>query len=231
MFDNLPASDAHLQLRRSWVTMSLGAHVLIVAAAVVLTRGSLQATRNLAVEDAMQLYLPSPAPDPPAPPDTRQLDEPPADGFQTVPPLAEIPLDIPPIDLSQRPFDPRDYTGIGTENGVADGVRSTGADRSIYQANTALEGFDPAQLLSQPTPKYPAALQSAGVAGSVVVEFVVDTTGKVERQSVQIVESSHPSFEEAAQAAVLGARFRPAQLAGRPVRQITQQRVRFVAKD
>jgi TonB family protein len=144
--------------------------------------------------------------------------------------LIEIPSTIPPIDLGERRFDPRDFTGIGHENNVADPSGSTPAG-GIYDANAVLDGFDPAVLLAQPMPRYPAALQSAGVAGSVVVEFVIDTTGRVERPSVRMVESSHPAFEDAAQAAVLGARFRPARLNGRPVRQITQQRVRFVAID
>lgn len=230
MFDVLPASDAHLDVRRRWVTTSLAAHALAVAAAVVLTRDALQPTKRPVQEQAMQLYVAPPAPAPPSAPETDLFGRPSPEGFQTIPPLSEIPPAIPTVDFSQRPFDPRDYTGIGAENGGAD-VASTGADRGVYQSNTALEGFDPAVLLSQPTPRYPAALQSAGVAGSVVLEFVIDTSGKVERGSVRVVESSHPALENAARAAVLGARFRPAQLAGRPVRQITRQRVRFIASD
>lgn len=178
----------------------------------------------------MQFYVPPPAA-PPATPETELFAPPPTEGFQTIPPLSEIPSALPPVDFSRRPFDPRDYTGIGAENGIAGGVASTGADSGIYQANTAVAGFDPAELLSQPTPRYPAALQSAGVAGSVVLEFVIESSGRVERGSVRVVESSHPAFENAARVAVLGARFRPAHLVGRPVRQITQQRVRFIASD
>jgi periplasmic protein TonB len=229
MFDVLPASDAHLRIRRRWITTSLGAHAFVILAAVVLTRGALEAARSPEPEQAMQLYVPPPAPAPPPAPEPDVFAEPPLEGFQTVPPVSEIPPAIPPIDLSRRPFDPREYTGLRAENGVADPVRSTGSDSGVYQANTVLEGFDPAEILSQPTPRYPVALQSAGVAGSVLVEFVIDTLGRVEPASVRMVESSHPAFEGAARAAVLGARFRPAQLAGRLVRQITQQRVRFVA--
>ncbi len=231
MFDILPSSDAGLDVRRRWLTTSLAVHALVVAAAVMLTRGGLEPARRPAAEDPIHLFLPEPpAPEKvAAPPDL--VAEPPADGFRTIPPLSEIPPAIPPIDLSQRPFDPRDFTDIGRENGTADRVGRTEMDGGIYQANTVLEGFDPAVLLSQPAPEYPAVLQSAGVAGSAVLEFVIDITGRVDRASVRAVESSHPAFEHAAQAAVLGAWFRPARLNGRPVRQITQQRVRFVAID
>ena len=45
MFDVLPASDAHVQVRRRCITTSVAAHAFVVAAAVMLTRGALEATR------------------------------------------------------------------------------------------------------------------------------------------------------------------------------------------
>jgi TonB family protein len=232
MFDILPASDAHLHVRRRWLSTSLAVHALVVAIAVMFTRGALQATRGPTAKDPIHLFLPrplEPAYQPARPSDV--VAEPPADEFRTIPPLSDIVPAIPPIDLNQRPFDPRDFTGIGRESGEGNGVGSTEMVAGTFQANTVLEGFDPAVLLSQPTPRYPATLQSAGVAGSVMMEFVIDTTGKVERAALRVIESSHPAFEDAARGAVLGARFRPAYLNGRPVRQITRQRVRFVAND
>jgi TonB family protein len=228
MFDILPASNARLRVHSRWVSTSVAIHA--VAAAVLLTRSALQATRTPVPEEAMQLYLPPPVPALPAP-EAEPFAEPPLEGFPTIPPVRDIPPDIPPVDFSRRPFDPRDFTGIGKENGLADAAGSPGVNRGLYKVNSALEEFDPAVLLSQFTPRYPAVLQSAGVAGSVVVEFVIDTTGRVERASVRIIESSHPAFADAARAAVLGARFRPAHLAGSSVRQITRQAVRFVAVD
>ena len=34
----------------------------------------------------------------------------------------DIPKDIPPIDLNEKPFDPKDFTGKGVEGGIATGV-------------------------------------------------------------------------------------------------------------
>jgi protein TonB len=213
---------------------SLVAHGLCVTIAVMLTSNAL-GSEGRAAEHTIPLFVaePSgpahrtrPAPEPPAEPPTLPL--------QTIPPMSEMPSGIPPIDLSQRPFDPRDFLGISSEKEPTDRVSGTVVGASgdrVYPANAAIEGLDLAVLLSQPAPKYPAALESVGVEGSVVLEFVIDTTGRVERQSVRIVESGQRPFDDAARQAVLGARFQPARLSGRPVRQMARQTVRFLAKD
>jgi protein TonB len=99
----------------------------------------------------------------------------------------------------------------------------------IYQATTNLPGFVPAMVLSQPTPEYPAALASVGIEGRVEIQFVVDTTGKVEPSSFEVVKSTQVGFEPAARTAILGSLFRPARLSNVPVRQLTRQSIKFVA--
>ena len=132
-----------------------------------------------------------------------------------MPPVSEIPTVIPPVDLNQRPFDPRDFTGRGMEGGRGrwSGGRHRPRSRvdEIYQATTNLPGFEPAMVLSQPTPEYPAALASVGIEGRVEVQFVIDTTGKVEPSSFQVVKSTQVGFEPAARTAIMGSVFRPAQ--------------------
>jgi periplasmic protein TonB len=146
--------------------------------------------------------------------------------------VTEIPTVIPRIDLNQRTFDPRDFTGSGMEGGVADGVvGGTGPVQvdQIYQATTNLPGFEPAMALSQPTPQYPSGLASVGIEGRVEVQFVIDTTGKVDPSSFQVVKSTQVGFEPAARTAILGSLFRPARLSNVPVRQLTRQSIKFVA--
>lgn len=82
-------------------------------------------------------------------------------------------------------------------------------------------------MLSQPAPAYPPILRAAGIAGRVVVEFVVDTTGMVEPMSLRVVEASNRGFERSAREAALGARFTPARAQGRRVRQLVRQGVSF----
>ncbi|HKO16291.1 MAG TPA: TonB family protein [Gemmatimonadaceae bacterium] len=69
---------------------------------------------------------------------------------------------------------------------------------------------------------YPDSLLRARVSGRVVARFVVDTAGDVEPGTIGIVSSSNAGFEKSVRAAVLGARFHPAQQRGRAVRQVVQ---------
>ena len=69
-------------------------------------------------------------------------------------------------------------------------------------------------------PEYPDSLWRAGVAGRVVAEFVVDTTGAVEPGTVRIASASHAPFSDAVHRWAGSARFVPAISRGRRVRQI-----------
>ena len=77
---------------------------------------------------------------------------------------------------------------------------------------------EPPVLLSHPVPRYPDLLRQAGIEGRVVVEAVIDTTGRAERAGLRIVSSSHALFAPEASALVLGSRYRSARFGGRPVR-------------
>lgn len=67
----------------------------------------------------------------------------------------------------------------------------------------------------QVAPTFPFNLKRDSIEGRVVVEFVVDTEGRV--LGTAAVESSHPGFEEAAVTGVGRWKFRPGQRNGRPV--------------
>ena len=127
-------------------------------------------------------------------------------GFQTVAIPAQIPTDLPPVDLPER-FDPKDYSGSGVEGGLS--------GNEVYAE--ALVEERPA-LLSGPAPVYPALLKQAGIQGRVVLPAVIDTTGRVEPASVRIVRSPHPAFDQPTKDWVLKALFRPARVRGRGVR-------------
>jgi protein TonB len=65
---------------------------------------------------------------------------------------------------------------------------------------------------------YPPRLRAADVQGRAVVEFVVDTEGRVEVEHIRVIEATHPDFEEATRALVRLLRWDPARRDGRPVR-------------
>lgn len=71
------------------------------------------------------------------------------------------------------------------------------------------------RAMVQPAPVYPDELRRQGVAGSVTVNFIVDTEGRVVKADV--VSSTHRGFEESAVRAVLRWRFEPGTQSGRKV--------------
>jgi TonB family protein len=76
-------------------------------------------------------------------------------------------------------------------------------------------------------PAYPDSLYRERVTGQVLVEFVVDTTGLVVLESVSGISSTHTLFTDAVRRALRDARFYPATIAGKKVRQLVQLPVKF----
>ena len=257
MLDVLVASRSPRTLRPRWLSGSLVLHLTLFAVAVQASRVESRATGPV-MADTTLLFLPRLAPPPvrPAEPAHRPggggggdgsgtlvlTAVPPPRGFRTIVAPGDLPTDLPPVDLSEAPMDPRDFTGRGAEGGVAWGV--VGGTGDIDQPRPSLEAtgeavyaatyddaqFEPARLVSQPTPRYPATMLAVGLSGRVVLEFIVDTLGTVERPSVKVVESSHQAFERSARESVSLAVYRPALLGTRPVRQLSRQPISFVAR-
>ena len=72
-------------------------------------------------------------------------------------------------------------------------------------------------------PAYPVLLKSRGIEGAAVVRFVVDTTGRADPASFQLIETNHPLFGAAVRDALPGMKFRPASIGARKVRQLVEQ--------
>jgi len=81
---------------------------------------------------------------------------------------------------------------------------------------------------NNPRPRYPGQLQSREVEASFVVKFVVDSLGRVEGTSLEFPQATHRLFIKSVRDALLRSRFLPAELAGRHVPQLVQQRYSFV---
>jgi protein TonB len=73
------------------------------------------------------------------------------------------------------------------------------------------------EVLTGPLPVYPELLRQAGVQGHVVLEAVVDTTGRVRPASISVVSATNPGFVAPARQALLATLFRPARVGGRAV--------------
>jgi TonB family protein len=76
-------------------------------------------------------------------------------------------------------------------------------------------------------PFYPAELLALNVEGFVRTRYVVDSGGRVDTATFQIIEASHPAFAYAVLTAAPRMRFRPAIAGGRKVAQLVEQTFEF----
>ncbi|MGQ0649210.1 MAG: TonB family protein [Gemmatimonadaceae bacterium] len=81
-----------------------------------------------------------------------------------------------------------------------------------------------------PSPRYPSLLANAGVVGMLHAQFVVDTTGRVEAETIRFTRSDHTLFERAVREALLRSRYLPAEIESRRVRQMVEQAFSFALK-
>lgn len=100
-------------------------------------------------------------------------------------------------------------------------------DASCRMVTDTTEQRVPPRWLSGPEPKYPVHLRNSGVQGQVVMEYVVGCNGDVRRESVVVLSFTHEDLVKPALTTVVGAKFAPALIDGRPVAVRTKQSVRF----
>ena len=229
MFENLIESKPKKTQSGKQMLLSLLLHGVLGAAAIWATTGAAETVREILADTTMFILEPPketpPPPDQP-PPDAIVSANPPPQGFQVVLPPDAIPTEIPPVDLNQR-FDARDFTGRGVEGGIAAGI--VGGTGPVDNAQVFLEAQldDPPSVLSSRPSRYPEVMRAAGLAGRVVLEFVVDTSGHVNGSTIKIISTPHQAFNNAAKEAVMGTLFRPGKLRGQPVNVMVRQAVNF----
>jgi len=88
-----------------------------------------------------------------------------------------------------------------------------------------------AEVLTAPLPLYPDLLRQAGVQGRVVLEAVVDTTGRVSAQSISVVSTTNTGFVAPARQALLATLFRPAMIGGKRVRMLVRIPYEFAIRN
>src|SRR2546427_437796 len=65
---------------------------------------------------------------------------------------------------------------------------------------------------------YPELLKQAQIQGRVIVQAVIDTLGRAEPNTIKILQSPNPGFDQPSRNYVLKTLFRPARVHGRAVR-------------
>lgn len=233
---------AERRKRRVWSSRTVAASVLVhglLAAGFLAAAGPGEEQPREVIVDLGYIPPEPPkpvtvAPTPPAPaPDKPQ----PVKG-QTVqiPAPDKVPDVIPPPNLNATPVTAAQTTGIGPVGDVfgkpdPDPRPPTGntepqpagtlprwdapIDAAAADVQPELTNKRQAEMILQRS--YPPLLRDVGATGRTTVMLIIDKDGHVEPGSVQVQESTHDAFKDAAVRAVERFRFRPAKLKGQPV--------------
>jgi protein TonB len=233
MLRTLPESRRRSQRSSRGLAFSVVLHSAVIGAAVVGTARAATAPDEDRAEEIVYVAPATREPPPPAPAAPRPATV--APRSEAMPALPAAPtLDFPPIVPTEIPPPGSVLTNADEfTNGLrarpdASGDAPTGSGlpstSEIWSPNLVEREVQP---LGGSAPRYPEMLRSANVEGTVIMEFVVDTTGRVEPSGVRVVEGAHPLFEAAVRQALRGMRFRPAEAGGHRVRQLVRQPFTF----
>lgn len=229
MFGVLLESKAGKQRRTAGATLSVATHVAIIGAAAAGTVHGTAAPPEKPHAVFVQI----------APPKPRVIEQQqrPAPATGVVAPPSDIvikhidaptivPRDLPPIDMTR---------GVATDSIVV-GQKGSGTGASIGEMYAPAPPSDNRDwdvrellmnLLTPAKARYPESLRSVGVDGHVLVQFSVDTTGRVDMNSVKVLESTHDLFSQSVRDALRTFRFRPAEVGGHRVAALAQMPFEF----
>jgi protein TonB len=228
MFSRLPESNRRRQRTPGGLFISTVCHLVIIALAVRAT--GLRAAPG-PKEDPLPppIYVERPVDPIPAPASSRR----PIESGTVVPPMPATPVipvtigvDIP--DGIPAPGS-MNVEGLFARTTVAQPDGAPSGSPNVSDASPLTESMVEKAVIALPglEPRYPPMLQSAGVEGDVRTQFVVDTLGRVEKGSVNVLSTSHDLFSAAVRDALNRARFKPAEVGGRHVRQLVEQTFTF----
>lgn len=208
--------------------LSISAHVAIVLAALYAT--TRPAAERASASEPRVYFIPEPRPAavvPSAPEDravTPKPTSPARDMQQVARTPVSVPIDLPAVDAplpGPSPVAPAEPVEAGRSIGTP--VPGANARGGAYGAG---EVEVPAAPLSKSGPDYPARALQLALSGAVTASFIVDASGRVERD-VQILESTGPEFTAVVRSFLRRARYRPARVGDQPVRQLVEQRFVF----
>lgn len=202
-------------------TASMIFHGALIAGAVVATLAvGKEVTQEEKIEEVTFVTIeeqppppPEEAPPPPPPPEVKPR------GFQTLAAPEVVPVEIPPPDTVATVEE--DFTGEGVEGGVAEGeevVEEVDTTQTFLQGQVSVIP----KMIKVVKPQYPDFLRKMEIEGTVVLQAVIKTDGRVDDPSVKVIKKLHPQLDQAAVEALTASEFSPALYGSRPVRVIMQ---------
>jgi periplasmic protein TonB len=219
--DVLRTGDTTNHRQRHWsiLPLSIAAHAVVVAVAVI---APLAAEVELpSISSPMQFASVIRTVPPPAPP--------PRDPHRVVRPTVSAPLEAPPTIAEERPHEsfsrgpvPEGTIDVGTDSSVLIGVGTSVGPPVAPAPPTAPQprlvragqGVRQPKKIAHVAPEYPDIARQVRVDGTVILEAILDVTGRV--QSVRVLRSV-PLLDQAAIRAVEQWRYTPTELNGVPV--------------
>lgn len=233
MFGTLLESRATLQSHSAGSFVSIIVHTAIITGAVMLTAREVIETPVATRLVTVRFSQPD-APPPPRPTLTTAaiaaVNAAPSPFTLRIPSI--VPVGVPPIDFGATPT-PVDFTpgrvgrdGMTCERDCQPGPMSDVEGRQLW-SNAELM----MRLREDPVPpRYPEGLRRAGVEGSVLVKFVVDTTGRVDMRSVEVMRSTHEAFTAAVRETLERLRFQPSSSGERKVKAVAMMPFQFTLR-
>ncbi|NIM49697.1 MAG: TonB family protein [Gemmatimonadales bacterium] len=231
MFDILVESNRKKRDFKGYITGMFAStifQVVLIAGAVLATMGVAEEIIEVELDTIMLVIEEPTEEEPPEEEDPIIVTSltPPPRGFQVLMAPVDVPQEIPPVDLSAR-FDPRDYSGVGVEGGVFTGVEGGTGPVDLTQVFAEAVVDEVPERISCPLPDYPRMMQQANIEGQVLLQFVVETDGRVKSENIETITSTHKAFEGPARDMIGKCLFRPGRVRANPVRVLVQMPIIF----
>lgn len=224
----LESAAARRPRRTRWAAASFTAHATLIAAAVALTTQATGDAREPEEPSEPPVFI-IPMPQQPAPERVSGQSQ-----ARTFDPPPNVQVDVPSIPTfdASVPFSPTPVSAReifdrpASRETIPPGPGAGG--NGVHTRETVDHIASP--LAGNEQPRYPSTLQRIGLEGEVLVQFVVDSTGRVERESIRIVQATHSLFGDAVRDWLPRTRYAPAEINGTRVRQLVQQAIGFALK-
>lgn len=221
MLQRLPETGAARERRLGWMAPSVAIHAAIITAVAFAPAKGREAPPRDVPPDSV-FYI--------APATNQHAGTRLGSTGSTRGPLPRLP--VPDLTLTSiaDPTTPTIWYPTGSTVGAEDIAASVPGD-GLSSGSTGTIGEatvdEPVRVRVESVPRYPTQLRAMGIQGSVEMEFVVDTTGRVDVATVHVISSPDERFSAAVRAALRDARFVPGRYNGHPVRTLVRRSFEF----
>jgi protein TonB len=140
-----------------------------------------------------------------------------------IPRIVESGIETTPVTFGTGPVGRTDFL---CARDCASGTATDSAGRSLWSASEIAMRL----VETPPPPRFPEVMRRAGIEGEVVVKFLVDTLGRVDTTSIEVIRSTHQAFTAAVIEMLPRLRFIPSAHGERKVAAVAMMPFRFTLR-